>query len=88
MTERARSQKELHTPPAWMMMRTQTEILFFRWVTLTERKWVSFRERRSVLWKMATTERLRSIRERNIFGLERAITFKSRTRNLQTVRER
>jgi IS5 family transposase len=30
-----------------MMMRTQTEIPFLRWVTLTERKWVSFRERRS-----------------------------------------
>ena len=24
-----------------------TEILFFRWVTLTEQKWVTFRERRS-----------------------------------------
>jgi integrase len=29
------------------MMRAQTEILFFRWVTLTERKRVTFRERRS-----------------------------------------
>jgi hypothetical protein len=31
------------------MMRAQTEILFFRWVTLTERKRVTFRERRSGL---------------------------------------
>jgi hypothetical protein len=30
-----------------MMMRAQTEILFTRWVTLTEHKWVIFRERRS-----------------------------------------
>jgi hypothetical protein len=30
------------------MMRAQTEILFFRWVTLTERKRVTFRERRSL----------------------------------------
>jgi hypothetical protein len=37
----------LHTPAAWMMMRAQTEILFSRWVTLTEHKWVIPRERRS-----------------------------------------
>ena len=36
----------LHTPAAWMMMRAQTEILFSRWVTLTEHKWVIPRERR------------------------------------------
>jgi len=30
-------------------MRAQTEILFFRWVTLTEQEWVSFRERRSFM---------------------------------------
>jgi hypothetical protein len=30
-------------------MRAQTEILFFRWVTLTEHKWVIFRERRSAI---------------------------------------
>ena len=30
-----------------MMMRAQTEILFSRWVTLTEQKWISFHERRS-----------------------------------------
>lgn len=29
-------------------MRAQTEILFSRWVTLTEHKWVIFRERRSL----------------------------------------
>jgi len=29
------------------MMTAPTEILFFRWVTLTEQKWVIFRERRS-----------------------------------------
>ncbi len=29
-------------------MRAQTEMLFFRWVTLTEHKWVIFRERRSL----------------------------------------
>jgi hypothetical protein len=29
------------------MMIAPTEILFFRWVTLTEQKWVTFRERRS-----------------------------------------
>ena len=28
-------------------MPTQTEVLFFRWVTLTEQKWISSRERRS-----------------------------------------
>jgi hypothetical protein len=28
------------------MMIAPTEILFFRWVTLTEQKWVTFRERR------------------------------------------
>jgi len=40
------SHKELNTPPAWIMMIAPTEILFFRWVTLTEQKWVTFRERR------------------------------------------
>ena len=29
-------------------MTAPTEILFFRWVTLTEQKWVIFRERRSL----------------------------------------
>ncbi len=38
--------RTLHTPAAWMMMRAQTEILFSRWVTLSERKWVILRERR------------------------------------------
>ena len=33
-----------HTPAAWMTL--PTEILFLRWVTLTEHKWVIFRERR------------------------------------------
>jgi len=31
-----------------MMMRAQTEVLFFMWVTLTEHKWVIFRGRRSL----------------------------------------
>ena len=33
-----------HTPAAWMTL--PTEIVFLRWVTLTEHKWVIFRERR------------------------------------------
>jgi hypothetical protein len=41
-----------------MMMRAQTEILFFRWVTLTERKWVIFRERRSTHMSMIERGRL------------------------------
>jgi lantibiotic transport system ATP-binding protein len=31
-----------------MMMRAQDKLLFFTWVTLTERGWVSFRKRRSL----------------------------------------
>jgi integrase len=41
--------RQTHTPPAWMMMRAPTEILFSSWVTLTEHYWVTFRERRSRL---------------------------------------
>jgi len=36
-------------------MHAQTEILFFRWVTLTERKWVIFHERRSVTRTLRAT---------------------------------
>lgn len=42
-----RTANRLPTPPAWMMMRAATEILFSRRVTLTEHYWVTFRERRS-----------------------------------------
>ena len=41
-----RTANRLPTPPAWMMMRAATEILFSRRVTLTEHYWVTFRERR------------------------------------------
>jgi hypothetical protein len=46
-----------------MMMRAQTEILFFRWVTLMEQKWVSPRERRCIGNLYSGTERLKEAGE-------------------------
>jgi hypothetical protein len=40
------------TPPAWMMTHAPTQILFFRWVNLTEHYGVIFRERRRIVFRV------------------------------------
>ena len=44
-----------------MMMHAQTDILFFRWVSLTEQKWVSFRERRITKYGKGYSIRIKGI---------------------------